>query len=37
MISIAEIGLWVRDNMWWLWMAVPFVIVIAIVRSASVR
>jgi len=37
MISPAEIYVWLIENKWWLVMAVPFVIVIFFIRSASVR
>lgn len=37
MIGIADIYVWFRENMHWLWMLVPLLIVIFFVRAASVR
>ena len=37
MITIADIFVWAKDNIQYLWMIVPLVIVIFFVRSASVR
>jgi len=37
MIGIADIYVWCRENIQWLWMLVPLLIVIFFVRSASVR
>jgi len=37
MITAADIYVWIVDNKWWLWMLVPLVGVILIVRAGSVR
>ncbi len=37
MIGLADIYVWVVDNKWWLAGLVPFIIVIVLVRSASVK
>lgn len=36
-ITLADIYVWITHNSWWLWMLVPFAIIIFIVRAASVR
>jgi len=33
MITPADIYVWIMDNKWWLWMAIPFVGVILVVRA----
>lgn len=37
MIGLADIYIWFLQNKWWLAAVVPFVIVILLIRSASVR
>ena len=37
MIQISDIYVWLSNNTYWLWVLVPLIIVIIILRSASVR
>jgi hypothetical protein len=37
MVQVADIYVWFTHNTWWLWALVPLIVIIVIMRSASVR